>query len=125
MVSRKRKQHLLSPSRHTATTSRVNFRYLQTPEKATRFANRSAQVKRMSQELVRLKGKIDSLTRKEGITLDANLHKDMADIMSEETENIRSKFTNGSFQRLFWDQQLEVVRFQEYSLASYDDKVVS
>ena len=63
--------------------NRVNFRYLRTPEKATRFANRSAQVKRTSQELVRLKGKIDSLTRKEGITLDANLHKDMADIVSE------------------------------------------
>ena len=113
MVSRKRKQHLLSPSRRTATTSRVNFRYLRTPEKATRFANRSAQVKRTSQELVRLKGKIDSLTRKEGITLDANLHKDMADIVSEETENIRSKFTDGSFQRLFWDQQLEYLKLSD------------
>ena len=110
MVSRKRKQHLLSQSRRTATTSRVNFRYLRTPEKATRFANRSAQVKRTSQEL---KGKIDSLTRKEGITLVANLHKDMADIASEETENIRSKFTDGSFQRLFWDQELEYLKLSD------------
>lgn len=45
-----------------------------------------------------------------GITVDTDLHQDLLTIMEEHTPAIHQEFPEGSFKRLFWDQQREALK---------------
>ena len=42
--------------------------------------------------------------------MDDDLHKDLSKIMEDNTQAIHEQFPEGSFRRLFWEQQREAVR---------------
>ena len=100
--SRYLKQHG-SPSERTKMSSNVNFRYLSTPEKKIRFANTRTELFKTKLQL----SKLQEMIKSEGINLDEGLHSDLAFIMSENNYKVMNEFMPGSFQRLFWEEQLK------------------
>ena len=57
----------------------------------------------------RLRSKIVELTEQKGVYIDENTEKDLVTIM-EENNSVVDKFPEQSFQRLFWQQQMEAVK---------------
>lgn len=113
LKSRKKQQLSRSPARRTSSSSHVNFRYLSTPEKVTRMRNCSTAAKAAKKEVQRLKQKILEKHTKEGIPVDDLLGEDLSTILHEKTDDIRKSFAPGTFQRLFWDQQLEALNVRD------------
>lgn len=54
--------------------------------------------------------KIEDSTNVQGITVDDYLHEDLSQIVEEHTPSIVEQFPEGSFKRLFWEQQREALR---------------
>ena len=65
--------------------------------------------KSSSLQVERLKAKLTSITAREGVTLDGNMSTDLITIMTEEQETMMQKFPQGSFQQIFWQQQMDAV----------------
>lgn len=104
----KKKQR--SPGRHTSTTSKTNFRYLNTPEKQERYKklkHRSRTVER------RLSDVIAKQMQDKGVILEPEIHNDIERIMEEKTGEIRENYPEDSFRRLFWEQQLNALKTKE------------
>ena len=60
-------------------------------------------------ERLKLKAKLTSITTREGVTLDSDMSTDFITIMMEEQETMMQKFSQGSFQQIFWQQQMDAV----------------
>ena len=71
------------------------------------------QIKRLKAVNERLKDKIAHLCQKEGVLLDHILHHDIVAVMEENQESIHSNHKEGSFQRLFWDQQMAAAKLSD------------
>ena len=97
-----------TPTKRTSSSSHVNFRYLSTPEKVRRLANCSSRAKLALREIEKLKQKLADLEARDGIALEESLSDDFATIFAESTEEVKGSFPTGSFDRLFWDQLLNV-----------------
>ena len=89
--SRQKQQISVTPTRCTSAFSRVNFRYLSTPEKVARLSSCSTEAKVAKKEVKRLKQRLEELTEKEGICVD------------DKSDEVRKAFPPGIFARLFWD----------------------
>lgn len=107
LSSRHKRKTQTTPTKRTASSSHVNFRYLNTPEKAERFTNCSTEAKSAKKKIKRLEQR---LVEKDGISLDNNLQQDFSTILSDGTDDVRSHYPPGAFQRLFWDQQVEALK---------------
>lgn len=112
MYSRWKKSKFGTPSRHTSTHSHTNFRHLTTFQKRQRMNLMRARLNSAERQLVNLKKKIEASTEARGVIVDADLHQDLADIMEEHTASIHEEFPEGSFRRLFWDQQREALKVE-------------
>lgn len=99
-----------SPSRHTSTSSTTNFRYLSTPEKAKRYKELKTRSLSAESTVKRLKERIKQVMSNHSIEIDDELHTDLSQIMEEHNHAVVTEFPEGSFQQLFWDQQLQAVR---------------
>ena len=108
--SRQVKRLTATPTKRTAPSSHVNWRYLRTPKKTTRMVKRSAQVRSATLQVQRLKEKLQAVTAKEGLVLQDDLQDDFSALFEEQTSSVMSKHKPGSFQRLFWEQQAEALK---------------
>ena len=59
----------------------------------------------LQQQLRRLQDTIAESTALDGVILDEELHGDVSQMMKEYTKDICSTYEEGTFQRLFWEQQ--------------------
>ena len=112
LSSRHKQQALSTPTKRTSTSSHVNFRYLNTPEKAKRLANCSTEAKVAKKKVNRLEQKLKELMEKDGVPLDDTLNQDFDSILSDSTNDVRNHFPPGTFQRIFWDQQVEALKLR-------------
>ena len=104
MYSRQKK---IASSDRTTTSSHVNYRYLSSTEKNQRMANLHAELAQQRRKVAALKERVKKLTEERGVTVDEQLNDDLHSIMSELTKEVESNYPEGSFQRIFWNQQLE------------------
>ena len=110
LCSRRKKQISFTPTKRTSAVSRVNFRYLNTPEKLARLSSCSTEAKVAKKEVKRLKERLKELGEKEGIYVDNGLHSDLTEIIGNETNEVCKAFSPGTFARLFWEQQIEALK---------------
>lgn len=110
MHTRWQKNTASSPSKYTSTSSHTNFRYLTTPQKRKRMTSLRARVTSAERKVNNLMEKIKDSTDVQGVTVDDYLHRDLSQIMEEHTPSIIEQFPQGSFKRLFWEQQREALR---------------
>ena len=90
----------------TAPHSHTNHRYLSSPEKIERLQQKN----RLSQKrITRLTEKLAELTTRDGVCLGDDTSGDLGEIIKHEDKGVREKHPEGSFLRLFWDQQKEAL----------------
>ena len=99
-------QHQWSKRSSDELSSSSNNQYLNTPEKLAKVANLRQQVRNAENEVIRLKESLCNTIEKSE-PVDQGLHNDLSAIMDENTSAIQSAFREGSFHRVFWNQQLE------------------
>ena len=83
----------------------TNNRYLNTPEKLMKLKNLRMRSKAAEAKVKRLCEKVNKMVA-QGHKLDQCLHDDMVQVMDENSDKVLNDFPEGSFQRLFWQQQL-------------------
>ena len=101
-----------SPSQQSSK-SKVNIRWLNTPEKSSRYSQLRTRLDAKSKEVKRLQDKISCLTKQNGILLESNLESDFKDIMNEMTNQVHTECPEGSFKHIFWDQQLQAANTKD------------
>ena len=106
MASRKQKDtDRTDPSSHTA------YVHLSTPEKNERLSRLHKDNKRAMLEIKRLKQKISAAITLDGVSLSDELHDDVKMMASAATKQIYSEYPENSFQRLFWEQQVQASKY--------------
>ena len=94
----------ISPSKYT------NNRFLSSPQKEKKIRSLQSKIVQADKELARLKAKVHKSTNLNGVLVDDHLHEDLRSIMDEHNDSIEQNFPEGSFQRLFWKEQLKAAK---------------
>ena len=89
------------------TTSRVNVRYLSTPDRKKRYSKLRSEYRAQSKEVIRLKERIAKAIEVNKIQLASQANSDFLHIMKDMTQTVHSQCPEGSFKRIFWDQQMQ------------------
>lgn len=95
--SKKSQHDMQDPSTFT------NEHYLNTPQKKTKMEKLKKRARVAECAVEKQQDRIRRLTMEQGETLEATLQSDM----EENTDRIKSAYTEGSFARLFWEEQLK------------------
>ena len=109
MYNRWLKNKKLTPTRRTNSSSRVNIRWLNTPEKRKRIQSIQRRLVAAERQVEQLKEKIRNSVKSHGVIVDNQLSDDLSQIVSDHTPTIIADFPENSFQRLFWEQQKEAM----------------
>ena len=96
---------LLQGDDRTCPSSHTTYGYLTNEEMTTRLHRVSHEKRMLQQQLRRLQTTIAESTEVDGVVLNEELHDDVSQMMKDHNEEICSTFEEGSFQRLFWEQQ--------------------
>ena len=96
-----------SQSSSDSCSTFANERYLNTPQKKKKMEGLKKRARIAEQTVLTLQEKIRRLTENSGEMLDENLHSDMIAIMKENSEKVKSAYPEGSFARLFWEEQMK------------------
>ena len=97
--SRHQKDDGTNPSSHTT------YANLHSDEKDERLRRLLQETKKAKLCIARFKKRISDATARDGVELDGELSNDLKAIMAANTQQVHSTYPEGSFQRLFWDQQ--------------------
>ena len=89
--------------------SHTNYRYLSSPEKIVRLREIQHERRISQKRITRLTTKLAELTAEDGVPLDSDMSGDLKEIMEEEDKGVLDRHHEGSFLRLFWDQQKEAM----------------
>lgn len=85
------KQKSLSPPCRESTNSHADFSLLTTPEKNKRYTNLRTRLKSTEREVKRLHDIIDLHNKKEGVTVNEDMHSDLENIMTEMSAKVGKK----------------------------------
>ena len=88
------------------TTSNTNERYMNTPEKRAKLDKMKKRVLVAENEVRKLQQKVKQLTQERGENIDKDVHGELLSIMQEKTNDILQAYPEGTFARLFWEEQL-------------------
>ena len=94
----------------STSTSHTNIRYLTSPEKSLRINSLKARAISAEHKLEHLKERIKKCTEIKGVKVDDDLNNDLKLIVEKQTPKIVEEFPQGSFRRLFWEQQCEALK---------------
>ena len=89
----------------TCPSSHTNYIHLTNEEKSVRLHRLQHERRMFMQQLRRLGDAISESTATDGIILDEEMYDDISQLMKDHTKDIHSNYEEGTFQRLFWDQQ--------------------
>lgn len=84
---------------------------MSTPEKAQRKANLKAKVDQQRRKIELFEQRMND---KSGVEVDEELYGDLSGIMEEMTNKVEKKFPEDSFGSVFWAQQLQASRVNDY-----------
>ena len=90
-----------------ASSSYTNERYLNTPEKKVKMDCLKKKARTALQAVVKLHEKVRNLSHNQGEVLDKNMEIDLITIMRDNAEKINTTYAEGTFARLFWDEQFK------------------
>ena len=89
------------------TSSHSNHRYLGSPQKKRKMLRLRQRVHSIEKTVDRLKATVTKLTQEQSVLVDSDLSDDLLGVMKENHERIQKAYPEGSFARLFWDEQLK------------------
>lgn len=85
----------------------TNNRYLTPLQKDMKMKNLTEKVYKERKERSILEAKVASLTSESGIELETSFHQDLLSIMQDSNGKVEAQYPEGSFSRLFWEQQFQ------------------
>lgn len=91
----------------------ANNRYLNTPQKKKKLRDLQARAYSAEREVKKLREKVEKLTERNGIEVQQTLSADLQSIMEENNSEIGKLYPEGTFRRLFWDQQLKATEAKD------------
>ena len=100
-------------SHKTDVASHVNNRFLNLEERQEKLEKQHHSIRLLKKKLDRLKSKIATITDQVGFNIGPETTSDLSTIMEGENRNVQKLYPEGSFQRIFWDQQLEAAKYQK------------
>ena len=109
MASRNRKNSG-SETERTCPSSHVNYRYLSSTEKDKRMANLHTELAKERRQVALLREKVKKLNEEKGVQVDQELSDDLSGIINDMTGQVESQHPEDSFQRVFWNQQLQAMK---------------
>lgn len=87
----------------------MNIRWLNTPERRKRIHSIQRQLVAAERQVEQLKEKIQNSVKTHGVIVDSELNNDLSQIVNDHTPEVIADFPEGSFQRLFWEQQRDAM----------------
>ena len=103
--SKKRSTEPTLSSSSESSAKHTNDRYLNTPEKLSKIDSLRKRAMKAESQNMKLREKIRKMTDSQGEVIDDDLNADLTDIMSENHDRIEKTYPEGSFARLFWEEQ--------------------
>ena len=100
------RKKIVSPSHRQSTRSKINVRWLNTPERTERYSQLRTRLDTKLKQVKHLKDRISSIVGKSHVILDLTIQSDLGKLMSEMTTQVHKECPDGSFRQTFWDQQL-------------------
>ena len=91
----------------STSSSHTNDRYLNTPEKKAKAADLRKRLHTAEASMKRLSDRICKLTEDHGEVIDDALYSDLLSIMHSYDDEVKKVYPEGSFSRLFWEDQLK------------------
>ena len=65
------------------------------------------------EEVQKLRLRIKESAESIGVNVDEPLHCDLLSIMEKENDSVKDKFPEGTFRRLFWEEQLKAAKVND------------
>ena len=93
--------------KQTKPSKYTNDRYLNTPEKVEKISSLRKRALTAEHNVSKLRERICKLTQDDSETVDKDLESDLLDIMRENDEKVKASHPEGSFTRIFWEEQLK------------------
>lgn len=90
---------------HTHPSSHTPYAALNTPEKDERLHHLSYEAKKSKQQVDCLREKIVASVCCNSAEVDESLDQDLRNIVSESNSEVKATYPEGSFQRIFWEEQ--------------------
>ncbi len=106
-ILRVQESRATSSAGRTDPGSHANYRTLTSLEKDKRLRNLHSLVMSSRKQVDRLRAKLSTISESRGVEVDDTVHSDLQSIMTSESENVLKSFPEGSFARIFWEQQLD------------------
>ena len=97
-----------SKKHYTESNSHVNYRYLSSTEKTERLKTLHKELTATRRLLNNTRRKLESVIAKEGHVLDSEMNDYLSEILTN-NDHIKNELPEGSFRRLFWQQQLQAL----------------
>jgi hypothetical protein len=116
----KNTQHVTQPSNSSIST---NYRYLNSAEKLSRLHLLHDSLRISQSKVVYLKSKLMRLMDDRSVSVDSKLH-DLSSIMEDENVHICEKYKPGTFQRVFWEQQIQASKLNSPRSMRWDPLVI-
>ena len=85
----------------------TNERYLKIPQRRHKIAILKKIISTAQGKILKLKAKINAIMEQNGDVVEENLQSDLIKIMKENSLTIQNTYPEGSFARLFWEEQLK------------------
>ena len=105
MYNRWVKNKARSPTTRISSSSRINNRWLSSPEIITRMKDIQRRMASAERQIEHLKKKLGCPQKNRGVVVDDQLSDDLSHLVREQTPKVAEEFPAGSFQRLFWEHQ--------------------
>lgn len=91
----------------------TNNRYLNTPQKKKKMKELQVRAYTAEKEVKNLKERIEQCAEQKGVQIQPSLNEDFLAIMTEKNSEVEKCFPEGSFRRLFWDQQFQAAKTKD------------
>ena len=105
VLSRRKEVQAKTSSSWIDPSSHVNYLCLDTPQKVQRMKRLHDDNRKMAKRQYRLERKLSEAIEGKGVNVDEELATDLFSVMEEEEQHIENEYPEGSFQRVFWQQQ--------------------
>ena len=97
----------------THPSSHTRYSVLTSPEKDERLRRLYSNARKSKQQFERVRQRVASLIDNENITVDDELDDDLHKMVNEHESEIKAAYPEGSFQRVFWDEQVKASTFND------------
>ena len=87
-----------------------NERYMNTPQKRTKIKSLRERATAAEANLQKLRNRMKILTDSDGVQVSKDFHDDIFSVMCQKNDDISEQFPQGSFRRLFWEEQFKAAK---------------